>query len=249
MSPHFVLATRMLCPSPRRDTHLTAARSPAEPGSVPVGAGQWAGAGAESCGDSALGCRVHRAHPFLIPPLLRSSPVPSGRITGLRGGSSLCLSARRRSSFPGLARSPLQGHELGMASPVLQGRLGEAIAQERPGASTEALACSKSRSREGSRDPARAPAERPGAPALAPPWPAARHSWVEAGQGREHPRKAQPRGGREGKCTLQAKFVSVPAGEISLSCESQRRAHLALLDKERPLWNGERWAVLGKSCA
>lgn len=80
--------------------------------------------GAESWSDSALSWRVHRAHPLFIPALLRSSTVPSRGITGLRGGSSLCLSARRGSSCPGLARSPLQGHELGMASPVLHGRLG-----------------------------------------------------------------------------------------------------------------------------
>lgn len=97
---------------------------PAEPGSVPVGAEEWAGVGAESWSDSALSWRVHRAHPLFIPALLRSSTVPSRGITGLRGGSSPCLSARRGSSCPGLARSPLQGHELGMASPVLRGRLG-----------------------------------------------------------------------------------------------------------------------------
>lgn len=50
---------------------------------------------------------------------------------GLRGGSSLCPSARRGSSFPGLARSPLHRQELGMASAVLPGRhrTGEAWGQ------------------------------------------------------------------------------------------------------------------------
>lgn len=48
---------------------------------------------------------------------------------GLRGGSSLCPSARRRSSLPGLARSPLHRQELGTASAGGGRRTGEAWGQ------------------------------------------------------------------------------------------------------------------------
>lgn len=200
--------------------------------------------GAESWSDSALSWRVHRAHPLFIPTLLRSSTVPSRGITGLRGGSSPCLSARRGSSCPGLARSPLQGHELGMASPVLHGRLGGGRPSHRRGLGPAQKLPFAERAVQGKahgtqwRDswPQSVLLQGPWCPL---PWPAARDSWVEAGQSRKkHPRRAQPRGSSKGRSTLQANFVSITAGEIGLSCESQRWANLMLLDKEYPFWKG-----------
>lgn len=160
---------------------------------------------------------------------------------GLRGGSGLYLSARRGSSFPGLARSPLPRRELGMASPVLPWQ-----ARGRPSPSRGLGGQLKSSqllkelfkgrltgASEETRGPSPCCCRGPWCPCLGSALAGSQGQLGKAGRSRKHPRRAQRRGSRRGKCTLQAKFVS---GEIGLSCETQRSANLMLLDKECPFW-------------
>lgn len=75
--------------------------------------------------------------------------------------------------------------------------------------------------------------------ALACSQPRCGDNWVEAGQSGKHPRRALLRGSRRGKCTLEAKFVSITAGEISLCWKSQCWENLLmLLDKSVSIMEG-----------
>lgn len=61
---------------------------------------------------------------------------------------------------------------------------------------------------------------------------------VQAGQNGKGPRRALLRE-RRGKCTLEAKFVSITAGEISLRWRSQHWANLLMpLDKSVSIMEG-----------